>query len=49
MALQKVEKEQSLTKAEGSKKQLTIAQVLGEREAYSFDHTVISVSVSVSV
>ena len=37
-ALQKVEKEQSQTKAEGSKKQLTIAQVLESGKLYTFDH-----------
>ena len=37
-ALQKVEKKQSQTKANGSKKQLTIAQVLESGKPYMFDH-----------
>ena len=38
MALQKVEKKQSHTKAEGSKMQPTIAQVLESGKPYAFDH-----------
>ena len=38
MALQKVEKEQSQTKAKGSKKHPTIAKVLESTKLYMFDH-----------